>query len=307
MKEQTNYFVKAAADYRDDTVTYPESGVIELTTGKTMSTACNITNIISPPDYEFDSAAGTIAATVANSYSEYQVRVEVSTDATWGLYLTPSAKTPLPENKLTLLEGRTTTAYIKVVAEDTDFTKTYTVNIYRQRKSAMPEISVVDGKVNITAPEGSTILYTTDKCDPIPGSYGETYTGAFTAEIGTVIKAIALNPNVEEYSDIAIFRILPDTAVIIDKLYVYLSGKNVDFSYYLMANNESDLCGTFYLAAYNDSNRLVGLYKEDVDKNDSEYNLISGMTVNETPAYFKAFFWDGIKPLRKNVTKDIPQ
>lgn len=81
----------------------------------------------------------------------------------------------------------------------------------------------------------------------------------------------------------------------------------VNAHYYLLSEDKTNMCGIFYLAAYNDRGYLVGIYQEEINTDKTEYDVQTSIEVNEMPTYFKAFVWGGeskMLPCGKSITTD---
>ena len=79
----------------------------------------------------------------------------------------------------------------------------------------------------------------------------------------------------------------------------------VNAHYYLMSENTSNICGIFYLASYNAEGYLVGIYQEEINTNNTEYNLHANIKNSEKPTYLRSFFWGGkskMIPLGDSIT-----
>ena len=227
---------------------------------------------------------------VANSFSSITIDVEVSPGATWELYATPTASNHLTSKTVKLSDGKSRTYYIGVLAEDGINQKRYKITIYRQSKSAKPTISADDnGLITITAAEGSKIIYTTDKTDPSEEN-GESYAKPFTVEGGTVIKAIAKNPDKDEYSDIVFYQVA-GSPFTFTPLEADNTGKVYSYRFYIESSHS--FCGSFIVAGYNKDGGLTEIAKTELDENSTGYDVFGEITINPATAYYKYFLWGG--------------
>ncbi|MBR4720590.1 MAG: leucine-rich repeat protein [Clostridia bacterium] len=195
------YYFKAIARY-DDIET--ESSVVFAYTA--LSGECYVISVLSPAGGVINHEKGTISdLRVANRFNEILIDVLVSPKATWDLYYDKKA-TKICENRtLPLNAGEEKTAYIKVTAED-GTEKIYSISIYRQTKSKKPVISVWGGMATITSEDNKNIFYSFNGTYPTEFS-GTAYSGPFEVSEGTVIRAIAKQEGMDEYSDVASYTV----------------------------------------------------------------------------------------------------
>ena len=262
--------------------------VILEKTGITLSSACDVLSMLSPAGGKIDNENNTISGLrVTNKFDSVTVDAEVSPGATWDLYYTQISSTPYPNKTIALNEGRTKTAYIRVVAQD-GTTKTYSISIYRQTKSSAPSISETGGIVTITAAENSTITYTTDNTEPSEFN-GNVYTAPFQVPAGTIIKAVAKQADMDEYSDIVSLKTTMGAKIIaLEDVYEYNNKLYYDF----FIESDKSVSGTALIGIYDADGRLLASKIIDHLSDESEKEIFGTLPYVEYAYSYKVFLWN---------------
>ena len=300
LPEGMTYYFKVQAIYDEITI---ESSIIYEQTGTALSSDCYVLNMLSPAGGTIDHESGTISdLRVTSKFESVKVDAEVSPKATWDLYYTKTSSKKYADKTLPLSEGHIKTAYIRVVAED-GTEKAYSISIYRQTKSVAPEIKLNGKLVSISAPENSDIIYTVDGTEPSEVN-GKKYTSAFSVSAGTVIKAIAKQTDKDEYSDIAVYSVADSVyAEIIPIEDVYKSNGKIYYDFFVEATG--NISGSFMMAVYDKSGRLVKLNTLGALSDEAEKDISGYVTADNNAYTYKAFLWsdlENIKPLAKAVS-----
>ena len=299
LPEGESFYFKAIAVYDDIQI---ESSVVAATTAVVLSNENYVLRMISPSGGSIDHEAGTISGLrVMNSFAKIAVDVEVSPKATWDLYYTATSNTTYKNREVPLTEGRTKTAYIRVKAED-GTEKTYSISIYRQTKSQMPQISVSGNVATITSMDGKNIYYTTDGTEP-NAITGTPYTTPFAVAEGMVIKAIAKQDNKDEYSDIAELKVPKNDNVAITPIDVYYDGTNINYEFFVESNKS--IYGILMLAVYDSYGKMTTLFEADTLSGETEKLIDGSLSVSDKDYNTcKAMLWNSyheMKPLANAV------
>ena len=302
LEEATRYWVKIKANYGD--MPYAESNSVEFTTTDLLSSECDIISVYVPGNAQINENECTIYSKVENAAAYKQIEVEVSEGATWDVYRTEYANIPIENKTVALREGRNVVVYIRVTAEDGYTQKTYALTIYRQKKSAKPVISCSNGYITIQAPLGSIIRYTTDNSEPEPDT-ANIYNGPFIASEGTTIKAIALNPEVEEYSDVVIYHVNLTYQTEFSVLYFDPVIKGYEWSAYITTENPAGITGSLIIALYDDKMNMLDIKIEPVSSILTECEAYGDFETGYKATYCKMFFWDSINTIRP-IAKSQP-
>ena len=139
----------------------------------------------------------------------YEARVANSVDTTSVTYLLSSNKaqvttTPASLENISLTAGQTTDVSIKVIAEDSSYTKTYTVSIYREpagqlsSDATLKSLSVIGG--NLSFNSATTDYEVTIPADSATVSvmYEKNHIGATVTTIPTNLNNISIAPGATE-------------------------------------------------------------------------------------------------------------
>lgn len=97
-----------------------------------------------------------------------------------------------------------------------------------------------------------------------------------------------------------------ERCVEIEKIALSAENNAIEFEYRLKTSDKSNLCGTFYFAAYNANGRLLQVYKEEITADGFEKTVSEAVTTNETPTCLRAFFWGGttgMEPLGRETDR----
>lgn len=243
---------------------------------------------------------------VTNKFDSVTIDAKVSPGAKWDLYISKTSGSKYPNKTVSLFEGVSKTAYIRVTAED-GIQKAYTITIYRQTKSDKPIISYSNNLVTIATEEESSIIYTTDGSEPTENN-GTVYSEPFSAVAGQVIKAIAKGKFDDEYSDVINYTILEKTSAEIMPLAVQFDKKKNKLNYEFFIEATDNISGIFMIALYDSSDRLLKLYTVDTLNGEKEKVISGSLPIGLDTQTYKAFLWNDlytIKPLADCVGSDF--
>ena len=187
------------------------------TTTDDLSSECKIVKVSYPLSADIDQDSLSITcASLMNMYESVTVDLEVSSGATWDLFLTKNDAiygiNSIEDKTASLASGEISVLFIKVTAEDGQSQKIYSMSVYRQSKSSVPIFSIDAGFVKSgttlsLSAKGEIIKYTTDGSNPSEIN-GMIYTEPIVINEDTVgtdgltIKAVAKESDMDEYSDV---------------------------------------------------------------------------------------------------------
>ncbi len=308
--ENTEYKFVVIASYEDVII---ESQPVWATTGELKSTDCSITSVISPNGGTIDEGAdGEMGSIFIRYYHDMgdnvKINVTVSEGATWDLYYGPTSSMTYTDKIITGIKpGMTKTAYIKVVSEaGEEHTKTYVVYVYRQTKSAKPEICVTNGMVSITSEaENVQIKYTIDGKSP-GEQEGIVYTAPFEAPDGAVIRAVAKEAEKDETSDVAIYVVDKKPKAHITEISWYSQDKkHYEYEFYI-DSMKSDT-GIVIVAVYDEGHIMTGIDFSEFKCTNGEAIASGTVTTSSNGSWCKVFVINSlsdIKPLSDVLVRD---
>ena len=308
--ENTEYKFVVIASYEDVII---ESQPVWATTGELKSTDCSITSVISPNGGTIDEGAdGEMGSIFIRYYHDMgdnvKINVTVSERATWDLYYGPTSSMTYTDKIITGIKpGMTKTAYIKVVSEaGEEHTKTYVVYVYRQTKSAKPEICVTNGMVSITSEaENVQIKYTIDGKSP-GEQEGIVYTAPFEAPDGAVIRAVAKEAEKDETSDVAIYVVDKKPKAHITEISWYTQDKtHYEYEFYI-DSMKSDT-GIVIVAVYDEGHIMTGIDFSEFKCTNGEAIASGTVTTSTNGSWCKVFVINSlsdIKPLSDVLVRD---
>lgn len=314
LSPETMYLFRIKCEYAQGTL-YSEN-VLGKTTAY-VSSECDIENVNFPIGAIIDQQSLSItSARVMNSFDEITLRLRVSEGATWNVYASRTAAerniNPIPNNTIALTAGVSKMVYIRVTAGDGQTYKIYSMQIYRQSKSASPVFSVSGGSIEKgtqlkLSANGEIIKYTTDGTDPSETN-GIIYTSPIEINSDMTIKAVAKEAAVDEYSDVITNVYYLSDGNIIPEIMNSdaIPGGGYYMNFNILNNSARLVDGTAIIAIYDQFGSMIGIQSQEFSleaNNILENNIEMTFSALKNARYYKLFIWDdfsAMQPIMSN-------
>ncbi len=244
--------------------------------GPILSTDCYLSHLF---------VKGDTLITFDKNKENYEARVANSVATTSVTYLLSSNKaqvttTPASLENISLTAGQTTDVSIKVIAEDSSYTKTYTVSIYREpagqlsSDATLKSLSVIGGNLSFnSATTDYEVTIPSDYSGAVSVTYEKNHIGATVTTIPTNLNNISIAPGATETVTVS----------------VTAEDKRSTETYTVKIKRDSvNLDGNAYLSNITLSAGSLSFNKDTLSYDVTVENAISSITVTATAESAKA-------------------